>query len=139
MRGIAGGYVVSALSASASVEPAAEAVWSIGTSLLVTVATSAVAFGIILILGAWLAGPTKSATTLRRLAAPHVREDPVPAYAVAALVFLALILWAPIAAFGKPLGILLFALLFGVGVALLRRQVLAEFPAEEAPPSPAIQ
>ena len=99
VRGIAGGYVVSALSASASVEPAAEAVWSIGTSLLVTVATSAVAFGIILILGAWLAGPTKSATTLRRLAAPHVREDPVPAYAVAALVFLALILWAPIAAF----------------------------------------
>ncbi|MGE5409036.1 MAG: hypothetical protein ACM3NV_10530 [Syntrophothermus sp.] len=130
VRGIAGGYVVSALSSSASVEPAAEAVWNIGTSMLVTVATSAIAFGIILIAGAWLAGPTKSATKLRRLAAPHLRDDPVPAYAVASLVFLALILWAPIAAFGKPLGILLFAILFAAGVALLRRQVLAEFPAE---------
>jgi hypothetical protein len=41
---------------------------------------------------------------------------------------LALIAWAPILAFRKPLGILIFAALFAAGAELLRRQTLVEFP-----------
>jgi hypothetical protein len=127
VRSIAGNSIVDALSSSTAVKPAAEAAWSIGTSLLVTVAASAIAFGVILFIGAWLAGPTAAAQALRREASPYVREHRTGTYAVAAAVWLALVAWAPVAAFRKPLGILIFAVLFAAGTELLRRQVLAEY------------
>jgi hypothetical protein len=127
-RGLAGGSVVDALAANEGVKPAAEAVWSIGTSLLVTVASSSIAFGILIIIGAWIAGPTRPATALRREASPYMREQRGAVYAIAGLIWLALIAWAPIAAFHKPIGILLFAVLFALGTELLRRQTLREFP-----------
>jgi len=126
IRRLAGDSVVGALAGDDAVKPAIEAVWSIGTSLLVTVATSAIAFGVLVVIGAWLAGPSRWATALRREAAPHLQEQRGAAYAVAATVWLALIVWAPIAAFQKPIGILLFAALFALGTELLRRQVLRE-------------
>ncbi len=57
LRGIAGNTVIDALAGNESVKPAVEAVWSIGTALLVTVAVSAITFGILLVIAAWLAGP----------------------------------------------------------------------------------
>lgn len=128
LRGIAGNVVVDSLVVNEAAKPAAEAVWGIGTSLLSTVAASALAFGILVFLGAWLAGPTRLATGIRRGASPYLRDQPAGAAGVALLVWLALIAWAPIAAFGKPLGILLFAILFAAGAELLRRQTLREFP-----------
>ncbi len=128
LRGIAGNVVVDSLVANESAKPAVEAVWGIGTSLLSTVAASALAFGILVFLGAWLAGPTRLATGIRRAASPYMRDQPAGFAAVALLIWLALIAWAPIAAFGKPLGLLVFALLFAAGAELLRRQTLREFP-----------
>ncbi|MBK8294770.1 MAG: hypothetical protein IPK93_08375 [Solirubrobacterales bacterium] len=64
-RGIGGHSLVDALATKQAAEPAAQAVWNIGTSLLVTIATSAITFGILLFLGAWLAGPTRLATRAR--------------------------------------------------------------------------
>jgi hypothetical protein len=126
LRGFVGTEVVDALAKAESVKPAAEAVWSIGTSLLVTVATSVIAFGILLFAAAWLVGPARLATRLRREAAPYVEEHRGGAYLVAGLVFLALIAWAPIHAFSTPLGIFLFAVLFALGTELIRRQILRE-------------
>ncbi len=131
VRAIAGGYVVDALAKSASVRPAAEAVWSIGTSLLVTVADSTIAFGILIVVGAWLAGSTRPALALRREASPYVREHRGGTYAAAGVLYLALIAWAPIAAFRKPAGILIFALLLGLATEFFRRQILREFPDTE--------
>jgi hypothetical protein len=128
VRGLAGSEVVDALTANEAAKPAAEAVWEIGTSLLVTVAASAIAFGILVFLGAWLAGPTRLAGGIRREASPYLRNQPAAALALAFAVFVALIAWAPIAAFRKPLGILLFAILYAVGAEMLRRQTLCEFP-----------
>ena len=128
LRGIAGNVVVDSLVVNEAAKPAVEAVWEIGTSLLSTVAASALAFGILVFLGAWLAGPTRLATGIRRAISPYLRDQPAAAAALALLVWLALIAWAPIAAFGKPLGILVFALLFAAGAELLRRQTLREFP-----------
>jgi hypothetical protein len=126
LRGFVGNEVVDSLAKSESVKPAAEAVWSIGTSLLVTVATSVIAFGILLFVAAWLVGPTRFAARLRRGAAPYVEEHRGGAYLVAGLVFLALIAWAPIHAFSTPLGILLFAVLFALGTEFICRQMLRE-------------
>src|SRR2546429_533302 len=86
------------------------------------------AFGILIVIGAWLAGPTRPAMAFRREASPYLREHRGGAYAAAAVVWLALIGLAPIAAFRKPLGILLFAVLFAVGTEILRRQALREVP-----------
>jgi hypothetical protein len=126
LRGFVGREVVDALAKAESVKPAAEAVWSIGTSLLVTVATSVIAFGVLLVAAAWLVGPTRLAVRFRREAAPHVEGHRAGAYAVAGLVFLALIAWAPIHAFSTPLGILFFAVLFALGTEFLCRQILRE-------------
>jgi hypothetical protein len=126
LRGFVGNEVVDALAKSESVKPAAEAVWSIGTSLLVTVATSVIAFGILLFAAAWLVGPTRFAARLRREAAPYVEEHRGGAYTVAGLVFLALIAWAPIHAFSTALGIVLFAVLFALGTELICRQIIRE-------------
>jgi hypothetical protein len=128
VRSVAGNEVVGALTSNEAAKPAAEAVWEIGTSLLVTVATSAIAFGVLVFLGAWLAGPTRLASGIRRETAPYLREQPGAAFVFALAIFIALIAWAPIAAFRKPLGILLFAILFAAGAEILRRQTLREFP-----------
>ncbi len=128
LRQFAGNMVTDALASGDSVRPAVDAVWSIGTGLLRTVAVSAISFGILVVIAAWLAGPTRLATNLRREAAPYLRERPSSAYAVVALVYLALILWAPVAAFQKPIGLILLALLMVVGTEALRRQTAAEFP-----------
>jgi hypothetical protein len=128
LRKLAGVEVTGALSGSDSVEPAVKAVWDIGTSLLVSVAVSAITFGILVVIAAWLAGPTRAATRLRREAAPHMRERGTT-YGAVALVFLALVLWAPVVAFQKPIGMVLLAVLMVLGTEALRRQTAAEFPA----------
>jgi hypothetical protein len=128
VRSIAGNSIVGSLVHTAAVKPAAEAAWDIGTSLLVTIAVSTIAFGILAVIGAWLAGKTTPARALRREAAPYLREHRGASYGVAAAIWLALIAWAPITAFRKPFGILLFAVLFAIGTEVLRRQTLKEFP-----------
>jgi hypothetical protein len=128
LRQFAGNAVTDALAGDEAVKPAIEAAWDIGTSLLVTVAVSAIAFGILLVIAAWSAGPTRIATSLREEAAPYLRERWGTTYAVVGLIFLILILWAPVVAFHKPIGLILLALLMVLGTEILRRQTAVEFP-----------
>ena len=128
LRAIGGSAVVDALAGNEAVKPAVEAVWSIGTGLLVTVAVSAITFGILVVIAAWLAGPTRIASNLRQEAAPYLRERRGTTYAVVGFIFLALILWAPVVAFHKPIGLLLLAVLMVLGTEALRRQTEEEFP-----------
>lgn len=126
LRGFAGTYVVGDLSKTTAVEPAVEGVWTIGTSMLVTIATSAIVFGLLVALGAILAGPSKPALAIRHWIAPYAQRSPAGFWGAALLVFLALIAWAPVGAFHKPLGVLIFALLFAAGTELYRRQLLED-------------
>jgi hypothetical protein len=128
LRRIGEGSVTDALARTDAVKPAVEAVWDIGTSLLVTVAVSAITFGILVVIAAWIAGPTRIARRLREEAAPYLRERGTT-YGAVALVFLALVLWAPVVAFQKPIGMALLAVLMVLGTEALRRQTAAEFPA----------
>ncbi|HEY8815821.1 MAG TPA: SHOCT domain-containing protein [Candidatus Dormibacteraeota bacterium] len=128
LRELGGGAVVDTLAGTEAVKPAVESVWSIGTGLLVTVAVSAITFGILLAIAAWLAGPTRIASNLRQEAAPYLRERRGTTYAVVGVIFLALILWAPVVAFQKPIGLVLLAVLMVLGTEALRRQAETEFP-----------
>ncbi len=133
LRTVGGNVLVNAVVANPAAKPAVHEVWGISTSLLKSIATSTIAFGLLVFLAAWLAGPTGIATALRREAAPYVRAHWAVAYGAAAVVFLILVAWAPVQAFHKLLGILLLAVLLAIGTEILRRQILRESP--DAAPS----
>jgi hypothetical protein len=132
IRDVAGNSVVDALSRTAAVERAADDVWRIGTSLLVLAAQSVIVYGLLLVVGAWLAGPTQPAVAVRRLAAPFTNDRPAVAYGGALVVFAFIAIWAPTPSLTSPLGLLILALLLALGAEILRRQVAHEFPEEPA-------
>ena len=127
LRRVGGDAVVDALAASESVRPATLATWEIGTSLLHTMAWATIAYGIVAIVGGWLAGPSRPATAVRRFVAPFVRE-PIAAYGGFALAFIALVAWGPTPAFREALSLLIILVLLVIGFETLRRQMVREFP-----------
>jgi hypothetical protein len=126
-RAVAGNAVVDALATTASVRPAAEAAWSIGTSLMVQAATATVVYGAVVVIGAWLAGPTGWARSLRRWLAPGLRE-PRWAWGAFGVIVLILIAWAPTPAFRQVIPALVLIGLLALGVEALRRQAAREYP-----------
>jgi hypothetical protein len=129
LRTLGGHYVVDALAQQETGKPAFEEVWGIATSLLADVARSTLAFGVLVFLASWLAGPTKLATRARTEVAPYIRANAWVAYGAAAALFVVLVAWAPVDAFRRPLGALILAVLLAAGTAVLSRQILRETPA----------
>src|SRR6201994_3570139 len=70
LRHVAGGIVVDQLVKQENVKPAAEAAWSIGTSLMVSIATTIIIVGAFFAAAGWLSSPTGSARGARRAIAP---------------------------------------------------------------------
>jgi hypothetical protein len=126
-RSLAGDAVVNSLVETESVKPAAEAAWSIATSLLVEAATATLSYGIVIVVATWLAGPTAWAVASRRALAPYLRE-PRYAYGAYALVALLLVAWGPTPAMRKPLSALILLALLAAGVEALRRLTAREYP-----------
>jgi hypothetical protein len=108
------------------VRPAVQASWDIGTSLLESVAVATIAYGVLVVAGAWLAGPTRVAVALRRALAPYLRDARI-AYGAAALIVLLVLLWGPTEGTQRLLPSLVLIALFLAGVEALRRQVAVEF------------
>jgi hypothetical protein len=126
-RMLAGDAVVDALATTESVRPAAEAVWSIGTSLLVQAATATLIYGVVIVVGAWLAGPTTSAGAVRRNLAPYLREPRI-AWGAFGLVVLGLVAWGPTPAFRQVVLALVLIGLLAVGFEAFRRQTARDYP-----------
>jgi hypothetical protein len=128
-RALAGDAVVGSLASTESVKPAVNAVWSIGTSLLRDGGIAMLAYGVVIVLSAVLAGRLGFAGRTRRNLAPLLRDRTIAYGAVAAIIVL-LLWWGPTEGFRRPLpSLVLFALLI-CGVEALRRQTIVEFPAE---------
>lgn len=127
-RRVAGEGIVNGLVADPTNRPAAQAAWSIGTSLLYDLAVAVIAYGLVLIAAAWLAGGTHAATFLRRLTAPALRMHPTGSYAMAGLILLLIVAWGPTPATRQLLPVLGLAALAALGVTVLRRQTEVEFP-----------
>lgn len=128
VRGIVGNKVVDSLATTEAVKPAAEAAWSIGTSVLSDIAWSTVLIGIPVILAGVLAGPTQGATTLRRLMAPYLRDRPDITFGALGLLLLLLFAWGPIVATKTLIGIAIIIVLAVFGTEMLRRETAREFP-----------
>jgi hypothetical protein len=130
-RSVAGGIVVDQLVKEESVKPAAEAAWSISTSLMVSIATTVIVIGVLAGVAGWLGSPTGSARATRRFTAPVLR-DYVP-YVYTGLVILVCLyfLSAPTQNLRSFLTTLIIGGFIAVGIHEMRRQTEDEFPEAE--------
>src|SRR5436190_1909830 len=129
IRRVTGNQVVDNLVKVPSNAPAVHEVWNVATSLLYGIAVALIVYGIVFVLCAALAGPTRPATFLRKALAPTLRDRPGVAYGAVGGLLLLLVLWGPTPAFRQLAWIALFAVLLALGVTVLRGQTAAEFPA----------
>lgn len=128
VRRFAGDYLVNALVNNPDEKQPVKAAWAIGTELLRNVGINALVYGIVIVFAAWLAGPSRPATWVRRVLAPTMRERPLVVYGVVALGLLLLLLSGPTDAQRIFPLIILFGFAF-LGTEVLRRQTMREFPA----------
>ena len=126
-RGAGGNVVVSSLSGVASSDAAVSATYDIGTSLLKETGESILAYGIVIALAAWLAGPMSWAISARRAVTPYLRQ-PLYAYGGLAALLLLLFWWDPVIATHRLVPSLLLIAFAVLGTEMLRRQVIREFP-----------
>lgn len=127
------GPFVSSLAATAAAEPAVTDVYGIATKLLHSMATSILLTGILVVAAAWLMGPSRYATAVRRMDAPYLREYPIATAAGAAVAYLILIWWAPTIGFRTTSGLLINTLLVVSGFIAYRQLTVKEFPDEPVP------
>jgi len=130
-RSIAGGIVVDTLAKTDAVRPAADAVWEIVTSLLRDEGVAMIAYGALIVVGAWLAGKTAPAREIRRALTPVLTRRPwgYPALVVIVLLFFWL---GPTQGTSRLLPSLVLIALFIAGFEALRHQAMRDFP-EETP------
>jgi hypothetical protein len=127
VRSLVGDVVVDGLTETAAAEAPVRATWEIATSNLRADGVTVVLYGLLILLGAWLAGPTASATNLRRTAAPYLR-DPRIAYVGLGSALVVLFWLNPIEDTRRLLPSLILIGLLVLGVEMLRRQVIREWP-----------
>jgi hypothetical protein len=126
-RRFLGDYVVDALAKQPAGKDAAHAAWSIGTSLLRNIGINVLVYGIVIAVGAILAGPSRLAVAGRRWLAPTLRDHPVIVYSLVAFAVLIYFATGPTDISRLVPILFLFAFTLG-GVAILRRQTAREFP-----------
>ena len=141
VRRVAGNVLVDSVVKVESSKLAVNHIWAIGTTLLRDIAVALILYGLLAIIAALLAGPSRAAVWTRRTMAPAWRNHAVAVYAIAVLVILIFWAWSPIVQGRRWEGSLVLALLILLGLEVWRRQTIREFPGEqqetvEAPPAP---
>jgi Short C-terminal domain len=122
------GLFVDSLSETEAANVPAQHAWDIGTSLLQSIAMTVVIYGVLFVVAAFLASPTRSAVGIRRALAPTLRDRPGLVWSLfAAVVLIALIVWPPPGTRQLVLSLVLIALA-GFGLEALRRKTEHEFP-----------
>jgi hypothetical protein len=127
-RHVAGGIVVGQLVTNDNVKPAGEAAWSIGTSLMVSIATTVIVVGVLFAAAGWLASPTGAARTLRRYMAPTLRLHVAYVYTGLAIIVCLYFLTGPTQGLRTFLTTLVVAGMAAFGIHELRKQTAEEFP-----------
>ena len=121
-----GGRLLDSAVQKESNRPAAEAVWKIGSQLLRDIGWNITWIGLIIILGAVIAGPTAIARSIRRFIAPAFVGGAGVRWGVGAAIFLIMVFWAPLPALTNWFGILVFAAIVAACIEGLRGLCLAD-------------
>lgn len=127
-RQIAGGIVVDQLVTDASVKPAAEAAWSISTSLMVSIATTVIVVGVLFAAAGWLASPHASSRATRKVIAPALRDYSPWVYTGLAILVSLYFLSSSVQSLRSFLTTLIVALMAAAWIHELRKQCIEEFP-----------
>ena len=125
---VLGDTVVDSLARTEASQPAIEVTWTVATTLLHEIAVSTIGYGVLMLLGAILAGPTGAATAIRRVLAPYLREPAFAYGGLALLLLIGIVWWAPTPATRNPVTAILLAILIAIGFEGLRRRTAKEFP-----------
>jgi hypothetical protein len=128
LRRIAEKIVVDALADAPNAHAVAGDAWDITTSLMVDAAQGTMLFGLFVVSGAWLAGPGRRATGLRRISAPAMRDHPAVVRAVLGLLILLLVIWGPVPWTQRIVTILIFTVIAFLWLEWTRARTLEEFP-----------
>jgi len=137
VRRFAGNYLIDALTSNPVQKPAVSVVWAVETQLLRNVGINILIYGAFVIFAAWIAGPSRPSRWVRRQLAPVARDHEWIIYGFVALVLLLILISGPTD--GQRVYPLLVVFVFAfIGVEVLRRQILREYPAakpsvEQAP------
>jgi Short C-terminal domain len=128
LRGAAESLVVDELAQTEAARVPAEHAWEISTSLLHSIASSVIVFGVLFAIASFLASPANPAVSIRQALAPTFRDRPGVAWSVfAAAALVAVIIWPPDGTREAVLTLLLIVLA-GAGVEALSRKSRHEFP-----------
>jgi hypothetical protein len=140
IRRLVGNYIVDALASGESVRDAVGHTWLIGTSLLAEVAWALIIYGLVILIGTWLAGPSRYAVRARTAIGPTLRDRPELAWGALGVVYLLLILWGPVPALRSWVGILLLGALVALGFEAFRRVAIGGLGPDDAgaPPPAAV-
>ena len=127
-RHIAGGIVVDELVNVQSVKPAAEATWSIATSLMTSIATTVIVIGVLFSAAGWLGSPTGSARSTRRVLAPALSDHVAYVYTGLAIIVGIYFISGPTQGVRTFLTTVVIAGMAAFGIFELRKQTAVEFP-----------
>ena len=134
-----GGRLLDSAVQKESNRAAAEAVWRIGSQLLRDIGWNITWIGLIIIVGAAIAGPTAIARSIRRFIAPAFVGGPGVRWGVGAAIFLIMVFWAPLPALTNWFGILVFAAILAACIEGLRGLCLADQSRGEEPAPAAVE
>jgi hypothetical protein len=138
-RTLAGKYVVDSLADAPNAHAIADDVWEIATRLMVDAAQGSLLFGLFVVLGAWLIGPGRRATSARRFVAYPLREHAGLTRAGLATAILLLIVWGPVPWTQRLWPIVIFTVIAFLWLERIRQRTLAEFPNEPPPRLPGLR
>jgi len=132
-RTLAGQYVVQALADAPNAHAVADDAWDIATRLMVDVAQGSLLFGFFVILGAWLVGPGRRATAVRRFSAYTLREQAAATRVGLGAAILLLLIWGPVPWTQRFWPMVIFTVIAFFWLEDIRRRTVAQFP-DEPPP-----
>ncbi|MBN9624095.1 MAG: hypothetical protein J0H06_14295, partial [Actinobacteria bacterium] len=128
LRHVAGGIVVDQLVKQENVKPAAEAAWSIGTSLMVSIATTVIIVGAFFAAAGWLSSPTGSARGARRAIAPALDRYLPYCYGGLAVLLAIYLITASGVGLRTFLTVVVLGIMAAFGLRELSKQTAEEFP-----------
>ena len=130
IRRVVGNAAIDNLVEAESVRAAASDVWTVVTSLLAQSAVAGIFVGLVTVLAMWFSGPGARATAGRRWLAPAFRDHPLIVHATLAVVLLLFLAWGPVGTPRRFLAVVILVILAFVGLEILRRQTVRDFPNE---------
>jgi hypothetical protein len=130
IRRVVGNAVIDNLVATESVRAAARDVWTVLTSLLAQSAAAGIFVGLLTVLAMWFSGPGVRATAGRKWLAPAFRDHALIVHGTLAVVLLLFLAWGPVGTPRRFLAVVILVILAFVGLEILRRQTVRDFPNE---------